>query len=93
MKAELLKIIDEKHPLHEFMSMLSARCSYLLINKEHVNEFLSVASEEKSAGNIDLLSACMNLLTVITSTIPCRTILKTIHVGFQTLKKFCNLIF
>ncbi|XP_078165955.1 binding protein isoform X5 [Carex rostrata] len=69
-RAELLKIIDEKHPLHEFMSMLSARCSYLLINKEHVKEFLSVASEEKSAGNIDLLSACMNLLTVIASFFP-----------------------
>jgi sister chromatid cohesion protein PDS5 len=82
-KAELLKIIDEKHPLHEFMGMLSVRCSYILINKEHVKEFLAVASEEKSAGNIDLLSASMNLLTVITSTILYRSILKTIYISYS----------
>ncbi|KAJ4792820.1 hypothetical protein LUZ62_029207 [Rhynchospora pubera] len=69
-RAELLKIIDEKHPLHDFMSMLSVRCSYLLINKEHVKEFISVSSEERSAGDGDLLSACMNLLTVIASFFP-----------------------
>jgi sister chromatid cohesion protein PDS5 len=88
LKAELLKIIDEKHPLREFMGMLSVRCSYLLINKEHVKEFLSIASEEKSAGNIDLL-ACMNLLTVITSTIPYRSyrsILKTIYIAYSDPK-------
>jgi hypothetical protein len=60
----LLKSLGEKHELYDFVSILSVRCSYLLVNKEYVKEILSEASEHKSSGNTKLISSCMNLLTV-----------------------------
>ncbi|XP_020090102.1 sister chromatid cohesion protein PDS5 homolog A isoform X1 [Ananas comosus] len=69
-REELLKILGEKHPLYDFMSTLSIRCSYLLINKEFVKEILSQAAELKSAGNTRLISSCMDLLTVIAGFFP-----------------------
>ena len=60
----MLKSLGEKHELYDFVSTLSMRCSYLLVNKEYVKEILSAASEQKSIGNTKLISSCMDLLTV-----------------------------
>ncbi|XP_073117807.1 sister chromatid cohesion protein PDS5 homolog A isoform X1 [Elaeis guineensis] len=67
---ELLKILGERHPLYDFMGMLSIKCSYLLFNKEYVKEILSEAAAQQSVGNTKLMSSCMNLLTVISSFSP-----------------------
>ncbi|EMS45215.1 Sister chromatid cohesion protein PDS5-like protein B [Triticum urartu] len=63
-RVDLLKSLGEKHELYDFVSTLSMRCSYLLVNKEYVKEILSAASEQKSIGNTKLISSCMDLLTV-----------------------------
>ncbi|KAJ6833750.1 sister chromatid cohesion protein PDS5-like protein A [Iris pallida] len=62
---DLLKILGEKHPLYDFMSALSTKCSYLLFNKDYVKEILLVASTPKNAGNLKFISSCMNLLAII----------------------------
>ncbi|XP_008805490.2 sister chromatid cohesion protein PDS5 homolog A isoform X2 [Phoenix dactylifera] len=67
---ELLKILGERHPLYDFMGMLSIKCSYLLFNKEYVKEILSETAAQQSVGNTRLVSSCMNLLTVISSFSP-----------------------
>ncbi|XP_073010251.1 sister chromatid cohesion protein PDS5 homolog A isoform X2 [Typha latifolia] len=67
---DLLKILGERHPLYDFMKMLSIRCSYLLINKEYVKEILLEAAEQKLAGSMKLISSCMNLLTAIACFFP-----------------------
>ncbi|KAM0917721.1 hypothetical protein ACQ4PT_009179 [Festuca glaucescens] len=69
-RVDLLKSLGEKHELYDFVSTLSVRCSYLLVNKEYVKEILSEASEHKSSGNTKLISSCMNLLTAISSFFP-----------------------
>ncbi|XP_010227757.1 sister chromatid cohesion protein PDS5 homolog A isoform X2 [Brachypodium distachyon] len=69
-RVDLLKKLGEEHALHDFVSTLSMRCSYLLVNKEYAKEILSEASEQKSAGNSKLISSCMNLLTAISSFFP-----------------------
>ncbi|CAM0914059.1 unnamed protein product [Alopecurus aequalis] len=69
-RVDLLKSLGEKHELYDFVSTLSIRCSYLLMNKEYVREILSEASEHKSSGNTKLISSCMNLLTAISSFFP-----------------------
>lgn len=61
---DLLKILGEKHPLYDFMGMLSTKCSYLLFNKEYVKEILSEASTQKSVGDVKYISSCMSLLAV-----------------------------
>lgn len=62
---DLLKILGEKHPLYDFMCMLSTKCSYLLFNKEYVKEILVAASSQKPAGNVQFISSCMGLLAII----------------------------
>jgi sister-chromatid-cohesion protein PDS5 len=74
-RVDLLKSLGEKHELYDFVSTLSVRCSYLLVNKEYVREILSEASEHKSSGNTKLISACMNLLTVYFAEAPTFSIL------------------
>jgi sister-chromatid-cohesion protein PDS5 len=69
-RVDLLKSLGEKHELYDFVSILSVRCSYLLVNKEYVKEILSEACEHKSSGNTKLISSCMNLLTAISSFFP-----------------------
>jgi len=64
LRADLLKILGEKHALYDFVGALAMRCSYLLVNKEYAKEILSEAYEQKTSGNTKLISACMNLLTV-----------------------------
>ncbi|RLM55759.1 hypothetical protein C2845_PM10G10930 [Panicum miliaceum] len=70
LRADLLKILGEKHALYDFVGALAMRCSYLLVNKEYAKEILSEASEQKTSGNTKLISACMNLLTAISSFFP-----------------------
>ncbi|TVU11623.1 hypothetical protein EJB05_45218 [Eragrostis curvula] len=70
LRADLLKILGEKHALYEFVGALAMRCSYLLVNKEYAKEILSEASEQKTSGNTKLISSCMNLLTAISSFFP-----------------------
>uniref|UniRef100_A0A0D9WPC5 Uncharacterized protein n=1 Tax=Leersia perrieri TaxID=77586 RepID=A0A0D9WPC5_9ORYZ len=70
LRVDLLKELGEKHALHDFVSTLSMRCSYLLVNKEYVKEILSEASEQKSTGNTKLMSSCMDLLTAVSSFFP-----------------------
>lgn len=67
---ELLKILGEKHSLHEFMDLLSIKCSHLLFNKEHVKEMIVQASEQKFSVDGKFILACMELLAVIASFSP-----------------------
>ncbi|WOL19426.1 sister chromatid cohesion protein [Canna indica] len=62
---DLLRILGEKHPLFEFMGVLSLKCSYLLFNKEYAKEILAESDAQLSVGNAKLISSCMSLLTVI----------------------------
>ncbi|KAG2611293.1 sister chromatid cohesion protein PDS5 homolog A-like isoform X2 [Panicum virgatum] len=70
LRADLLKILGEKHALYDFVGALAMRCSYLLVNKEYAKEILSETYEQKTSGNTKLISACMNLLTAISSFFP-----------------------
>ncbi|GJN28989.1 hypothetical protein PR202_gb17174 [Eleusine coracana subsp. coracana] len=70
LRADLLKLVGEKHVLYEFVGALAMRCSYLLVNKEYAKEILLEASEQKTSGNTKLISACMDLLTAISSFFP-----------------------
>ncbi|KAJ0986872.1 hypothetical protein J5N97_005228 [Dioscorea zingiberensis] len=62
---DLLKILGERHPLYDFMGILSVKCSYLLFNQEYVKEILSMASEQHSGGDRKVLASSMNLLAMI----------------------------
>ncbi|KAL2524137.1 hypothetical protein Adt_09191 [Abeliophyllum distichum] len=64
-RSDLLGILGEKHPLYEFLSALSLKCSYLLFNKEHVKEILLEVGIQKSAGNTQLLLSCMTILVIL----------------------------
>nr|CAB3467823.1 unnamed protein product [Digitaria exilis] len=70
LRADLLKLLGEKHALYDFLGALTMRCSYLLVNKEYAKEILAEASELKTSENTKLISACMNLLTAISSFFP-----------------------
>lgn len=62
---DLLKILGEKHPLYDFLSILSLKCSYILFSKEHVREILLEVNLHKSAGNSHLILSCMTVLVVL----------------------------
>ncbi|KAK4800886.1 hypothetical protein SAY86_021373 [Trapa natans] len=62
---ELLKILGKKHRLYDFLSFLSVKCSYLLFNKEHMKEFFLEISAQKSAGNMEYTSSCLNILVIL----------------------------
>ncbi|XP_077217250.1 sister chromatid cohesion protein PDS5 homolog A-like isoform X2 [Tasmannia lanceolata] len=67
---DLLKILGEKHPLYDFLDMLSLKCSYLPFNKELTKEILLEADAQKSSGNTKLILSCMNLLVILASSSP-----------------------
>ncbi|KAK6932870.1 hypothetical protein RJ641_002494 [Dillenia turbinata] len=62
---DLLTILGEKHPLHEFLSTLSMKCSYLLFSKEHVKEILLEVTAQKASGDSQLIVSCMNILVMV----------------------------
>lgn len=64
MQDDLLKILGDKHPLSDFLDILSIKCSHLLFNKEFVKQILSEIAAQKSAGNTKLIVSSMNLLVV-----------------------------
>ncbi|XP_043693210.1 sister chromatid cohesion protein PDS5 homolog B-like [Telopea speciosissima] len=64
-REDLLRILGEKHRLHDFLSALSVKCSYLLFNKEHVKEILLEVSRHNAAGNTQSILSCMNLLVIL----------------------------
>eukprot|EP00258_Populus_trichocarpa_P043092 XP_024459111.1 sister chromatid cohesion protein PDS5 homolog A [Populus trichocarpa] len=62
---DLLKILGEKHRLHDFLSSLSMKCSYLLVNKEHVKEIILDVNKHNSAGNMNFTKSCLDLLVIL----------------------------
>ncbi|KAJ6380523.1 hypothetical protein OIU77_029422 [Salix suchowensis] len=62
---DLLKILGEKHRLHDFLSNLSMKCSYLLFNKEHVKEIILDVNTHNSAGNMNFAKSCLDLLVIL----------------------------
>ncbi|KAI5583297.1 hypothetical protein BDE02_06G004200 [Populus trichocarpa] len=62
---DLLKILGEKHRLHDFLSSLSMKCSYLLFNKEHVKEIILDVNKHNSAGNMNFTKSCLDLLVIL----------------------------
>ncbi|KAK4802635.1 hypothetical protein SAY86_000838 [Trapa natans] len=74
---ELLKILGKKHRLHDFLSFLSVKCSYLLFNKEHVKEIFLEISAQKSAGNTEYTPSCLNILVILARHIP------SLLIGFE----------
>lgn len=62
---DLLRILGERHRLYGFLRTLSVKCSYILFNKEHVKQILVEVAVQKSAGNEQYMSCCMNILVVI----------------------------
>uniref|UniRef100_A0A7N0UYA4 Uncharacterized protein n=1 Tax=Kalanchoe fedtschenkoi TaxID=63787 RepID=A0A7N0UYA4_KALFE len=65
LRDELLKILGEKHRLYDFLSALSLKLSYLLFDKEHVQELLLEASVQKAAGSSQHILSCMNILAIL----------------------------
>lgn len=61
---DLLKILGEKHPLFDFLNVLSVKCSFVLFSKEHVKEFLLELTIQKSTGNTENCLSCVNMLVV-----------------------------
>ncbi|GLJ13664.1 hypothetical protein SUGI_0217810 [Cryptomeria japonica] len=70
MRDDLLEQLGERHPLYEFMKILTARCSYLLFGKEHVREILNEISSNKLAGNDNIVLSSMNLLVFFAGIFP-----------------------
>ncbi|CAK8564487.1 unnamed protein product [Lathyrus sativus] len=62
---DLLTILGVKHRLYEFLNTFSMKCSYLLFNKEHVEETFVQIAAQKSAENAQRTQSCMNLLVII----------------------------
>ncbi|RAL52779.1 hypothetical protein DM860_007547 [Cuscuta australis] len=62
---ELLKILGEKHPLYDFLSILSLKCSYIIFSKEHVREILLEVDTQKSTGSNHMILSCMTVLVII----------------------------
>nr|GMD45653.1 sister chromatid cohesion protein PDS5 homolog A isoform X1 [Ipomoea batatas] len=62
---DLLKILGEKHPLYDFLSILSLKCSYILFSKEHVRDILLEVNLHKSAGSSHLILSCMTVLVIL----------------------------
>ncbi|GAB2252670.1 hypothetical protein Droror1_Dr00005517 [Drosera rotundifolia] len=61
---DLLKILGEKHPLLDFLTILSMKCSYILFNKEHVKEILSAITKGADASTENIFSS-MNVLVIL----------------------------
>ncbi|KAI3928595.1 hypothetical protein MKW98_024196, partial [Papaver atlanticum] len=67
---DLLRIFGEEHKLHDFMSALSVKCSFLLFNKEYVKEIISEATTQMSAGDAQLTHSCIDLLVMVARFFP-----------------------
>ncbi|KAH9314048.1 hypothetical protein KI387_022675, partial [Taxus chinensis] len=66
----LLMRLGERHPLYEFMKILSTRCSYLLFGKEHLKEILNKIAVNKLDGSDNIVPSSMNLLAIFVGTFP-----------------------
>ncbi|KAF5176968.1 Sister chromatid cohesion protein pds5-like protein, partial [Thalictrum thalictroides] len=64
-REDLLKILGKRHPLYDFLGMLSMRCSYLLVDKECVTEILAGITKQKFAGETHFVRTCMNILVIL----------------------------
>ncbi|CAH9112133.1 unnamed protein product [Cuscuta epithymum] len=64
-REELLNILGEKHPLYDFLSILSLKCSYIMFSKEHVREILLEVDIQKSDGSNHMILSCMTLLVIL----------------------------
>ncbi|XP_076925965.1 sister chromatid cohesion protein PDS5 homolog A-like isoform X2 [Bidens hawaiensis] len=62
---ELLKIVGQKHPLYGFLSILSIKCSYILFNKDYVNDIILEMELNRSS-----TQSCMNILVTLASFSP-----------------------
>ncbi|KAI3870579.1 hypothetical protein MKX03_022772 [Papaver bracteatum] len=69
-REDLLRIFGEEHKLHDFMSALSVKCSFLLFNKEYVKELISEATTQMSAGDAQLTHSCIDLLVMVARFFP-----------------------
>ncbi|KAK1427905.1 hypothetical protein QVD17_16630 [Tagetes erecta] len=67
---ELLKIVGQKHPLYQFLSILSMKCSYILFNKDYVKDIFLELDLQKSSKNKLLTESCMNILVILASFSP-----------------------
>ncbi|KAI3974585.1 hypothetical protein MKX01_004500 [Papaver californicum] len=67
---DLLRILGEEHKLHDFLSALSVKCSFLLFNKEYVKEIISEATTQLSAGDAQLTRSCIDLLVMVARFFP-----------------------
>ncbi|CAA0837188.1 binding [Striga hermonthica] len=65
LRDDLLKILGQKHQLHEFLGAVSLKCSYMLFDKDHVREFLLEAHVQKSSGTTELILSCMAILVIL----------------------------
>lgn len=67
---DLLKRMGERHPQHEFLKILSLKCSYMLFGTDHVKAVLRQSLANKMASNQSLLNAGIDLLLKIASFFP-----------------------
>ncbi|RZC50995.1 hypothetical protein C5167_019417 [Papaver somniferum] len=67
---DLLRIFGEEHKLHDFMSALSVKCSFLLFNKEYAKELISEATTQMSAGDAQLTHSRIDLLVMVARFFP-----------------------
>ncbi|KAI3745336.1 hypothetical protein L1987_58447 [Smallanthus sonchifolius] len=65
LRDELLKIVDEKHPLYELLSTLSIKCSYIFFDKEFAKDLVLETDLQKCDGNKLLTQSCMNILVIL----------------------------
>ncbi|KAF6152763.1 hypothetical protein GIB67_004592 [Kingdonia uniflora] len=64
-----LRRIGEKHPLYEFLRILSAKCSFNIFGSEHIFHIMSDLSR-KNIGSMKLKAASVNFLMTIISIFP-----------------------
>ncbi|KAK9051851.1 hypothetical protein SSX86_028479 [Deinandra increscens subsp. villosa] len=70
LRDELLKIVDEKHPLYEFLRTLSIKCSNIIFDKEFVKDLVLEIDLQKSDKNKLLTQSCLNILVILGSFSP-----------------------
>ncbi|CAM8921419.1 unnamed protein product [Rhodiola kirilowii] len=70
LRDDLLKILGENHCLYDFLSALSVKFSYVLFDKEHVQELLLEASVQKADGNYLHMLSCMSILAILSQYCP-----------------------
>ncbi|RZC54499.1 hypothetical protein C5167_013360 [Papaver somniferum] len=65
-----LKRVGNKHPLYEFLRILSAKCSHNLFGSEHIFCILSDLSEKHVDRKKKIVTSSINLLMTITNVFP-----------------------